>query len=175
LAIAFWSSGFVDRAIGFLDEAVDRLTLSLGREHPMRVDALSTLGEMMFQQGHAEEAGVIHREVLECRLRQAGADHPDSLAAKGDLATILRVLGQEDEAERLEREALESAQKHLGKAHPVTCVLAWNRVLSYERRGDLDSARELITAELAWLLPEDPSGLERDQNTIRALLAKRLN
>jgi hypothetical protein len=175
LAVAFWSAGYIDRAIGLLDQAVDLLTASLGREHPMRVDALSTLGEMVFQEGHAEQAGVIHREVLECRLQHAGANDPDTLAAKGDLATVLFALDQEDEAEQLEREAFESAQVHLGKTHSVTCVLAWNRVLSYERRGQLDSARKIVAGELAWLLPEDPASLESNQTAIRGMLAKRLN
>jgi hypothetical protein len=126
----------------------------------MRVDALSTLGAIMFEQCHLEQAGVILREVLECRVRHAGMNHANPLAAKGDLAAVLFELGQDEEAGSLEREAFESARTHLGKTHPVTCVLAWHRTLSYE---------------LAWLLAAAPSGLEADQNIIRAMLAERLN
>ena len=175
LALTLWGAGEIDKAIGLLDQTLDRLTSSLGPEHPMRVDVLRTLGEIMFEQHHLEQAGVIHREVLECRVRHSGPDHPDSLAAKGDLAAVLFELGENEEAGWLEQEALGSARVHLGKTHPVTCVLAWNRALSYERCGDLDSATKVIASELAWLLAEDTARLESDQHTIRTLLAQRLD
>jgi tetratricopeptide (TPR) repeat protein len=175
LAVALGRAGEIDRAIGLLDRALDHLTCAFGPEHPVRVDALSTLGAILFEQRHLEQAGVILREVLECRVRHAGVNHANSLAAKGDLAAVLFELGQDEEAGSLEREAFESARTHLGKTHPVTCVLAWHRTLSYERCRDLDSARGVMINELAWLLAEAPSGLEADQNIIRAMLAERLN
>jgi len=175
LAVAFWHAGEIDRAVGLLDRALDHLTSSLGTEDPLRVNALSILGRIMFDQHHVEQAGAILREVLECRVRHAGSNHPDSLAAQGDLAAVLFELGQDEEASELERNAFESARTHLGKTHSVTCVLAWNRTLSYERRRDSASARAVIVNELAWLLAEDPSGLEEDQNTIRTMLAERLH
>jgi hypothetical protein len=175
LAIAFWRAGEIDRAIGLLEQALEHLTSSVGAEHPTRVDTLSVLGRIMFDQHHAEQAGVILREVLECRVRYSGTDHPDSLAAKGDLAAVLFELGQVEEAGWLENDAFQSAKTHLGKTHPVTSVLAWNRTLSYDRHSDSESARAVIVSELAWLLAEDPSSLEEDQNTIRTMLAERLN
>jgi hypothetical protein len=141
----------------------------------MRGDLLSTLGEIMFEQDHVKQAGVVRREVLESRVRHRGANHADTLAAKGDLAAVLFVLGEEEEAARLEHEACESARAHLGKNHPVACVLAWNRALSYERCGDFDSAQKVIVKELVWLLAEDPARLEPDQSTLRTMLAERLN
>ena len=59
LALALWGAGEIDRAIGLLDQALHRLTSSLGPEHPMRIDMLSTLGEIMFEHHHLEQAGVI--------------------------------------------------------------------------------------------------------------------
>jgi tetratricopeptide (TPR) repeat protein len=175
LAVALWRTGEIDSAIGLLDQALDRLTTALGPDHPLRVSLLSILGRIMFDQHYAEQAGVILREVLECRVRRLGAHHPDSLAAKGDLAAALFESGQEEEAGQLEDDAFESARTHLGKTHSVTCVLAWNRTLSYERCRDSESARAVIVNELAWLLVEDPSKLEEDQNTVRTMLAERLN
>jgi hypothetical protein len=88
---------------------------------------------------------------------------------------MLYHLGQDDEASRLEQEAFEGARIHLGKNHPVTCVLAWNRAMSYEGTGDLDSAQSIIVGELVWLLAAEPSCLEPDQNAIRGLLERRVN
>jgi len=175
LAIAFWLAGYTDQAISLLDQALDFAASIPANDTPVRVDLLSTLGEILFEQRHLDQAEAIQREVLEHRIRISGPDHSASLEAKGDLAAMLYELGQDDEAGRFEGEAFEGARAHLGKAHPVTCVLAWNRALSCERSGDPDSARSIIVNELAWLLSADPSCLEPDQRIIRAFLERRLN
>jgi hypothetical protein len=175
LAIALWQSGDVDGAIVLVRQALHCITSSFGSEDPIRVEFLSTLGEIMFEQRDLEVAGAIHREVLEYRVRHSGANHPAALAAKGDLAAVLFELGEDEEADLLELEAFECARTHLGKTHSVTCVLAWNRALNYERCGDVDSARRIFTNELTWLLAEDPACLEADQNMVRTMLAERLH
>jgi tetratricopeptide (TPR) repeat protein len=175
LATAFWHAGYTDHAVGLLDQALDFSAATLGSEHPMRVDLLSTLGEILFEERHLEQAEAIQREVLEYRIRHSGPNHPSSLEAKGDLAAMLYELGQDEEASRYEQEAFEEARTHLGKTHPVTCVLAWNRALNCEGRGDWHSAQSILVSELVWLLVADPSCLDPDQNAIRNLLERRVN
>ena len=133
------------------------------------------LASAMRDAGDVEGGIALLQQAIDRATSSLGANHPDSLAAKGDMAALLFELGLEEEASSLEREAFESARMHLGKGHTVTSVLAWNRALSYERRGDLDSARRLFADELAWLLAEDPAGLETDQNIVRAMLVERFN
>jgi tetratricopeptide (TPR) repeat protein len=174
LAIALWESGNIPGAIDLLMQARDRLKPTLGEAHPARVEMLHTLGQIAFEQGQLQEAADIFREVLECDIRRSGPNDPKSLEAKGDLAAVLFELGQHEEAETLEREACQSARLHLGLSHSVTTILSWNRALSFERRGDLDSARRLFIKELSWLLGEDPRSLEPGQNIIRNMLAERL-
>jgi tetratricopeptide (TPR) repeat protein len=174
LAMALWQTGDMNRAVGLLDRTLDRLTSSFGVDHPARVDVLHTLGEIMFGQGQLEPAAAIFREVLECDIRHAGPNHPSSLEAKADLAAVLFELGHEAEADSLEQEACDDARRHLGLDHSVTTFLVWNRALTFERRGDLASARMLFTNELAWLLTQDPAGLAPGQNSIRTMLAERL-
>ena len=175
LAIAFWLAGYTDQAFSLLDQALDFVASTLGSDHPMRVDFLSTLGEILFEQRQVEQAQAIQREVLEYRIRHSGPNDSASLEAKGDLAAMLYELGQHEEAGRFEQEAFEGARAHLGKAHPLTCVLAWNRAMSCERSGDLDSARSIMVNELAWLLGAEPSCLVPDQHAIRTFLERRLN
>jgi tetratricopeptide (TPR) repeat protein len=175
LAITLWQAGDADSATFLLHQALQCIKVSFGSEDPMRVDVLCTLAEIMFEQRDLERAGAIHREIVEHHVRLSGVDHPSALAAKADLAAVLFELGKDEEAASLEREAFESARTHLGKAHSVTCVLAWNRALNYERRGDLESANRLFTDDLTWLLAEDPSALETDQNIVRTMLAERFN
>jgi tetratricopeptide (TPR) repeat protein len=175
LAAAFWLAGYADRAVGLLDQALDFAASTLRGEHPIRIDLLSTLGKILFEQRHLEGALAIRREVMEYCVRHSGPNHPSSLEASGDLAAILYELGQDEEAAQLEREALEGARAHLAKTHPVTSVLAWNCAVSHERRGDLDSARSIIVSELSWLLVAEPFYFEPDQETIRTFLERRLN
>jgi len=175
LGIAFWQAGYSDRAIGLLDQALDRAAAALGSDHPLRVDLLGTLGEILFEQRQLHQAQAIQREVLANRIRHSGENHPASLEAKGDLAAMLYELGQIEEAGQNEQEAFEGARAHLGSAHTVTTVLAWNRAMSCERLGDVDSARRIIVNELVWLLSAEPSRLEPDQCAIRTLLEERLN
>jgi tetratricopeptide (TPR) repeat protein len=175
LAIALWQSGNIHGAVDLLHQALDRLNSSFGKEHAARVDVLHTLGQITLEQGQLEQAAAIFREVLECDIQRGGPNHPSSLEAKGDLAAVLFELGQNEEAESLETEACQSARQHLGLFHSVTTALSWNRALSFERRGDLDSARGLFIHELSWLLLEDPCGLDPGQNIIRTMLAERLH
>jgi tetratricopeptide (TPR) repeat protein len=174
LAIALWQSGNIPGAIDLLAQARDRVKPALGEAHPARIEILHTLGQIALEQGELEEAARIFREVFECDVRHAGPNDPRSLEAKGDLAAVLFELGQNEEAETLEREACQSARQHLGLSHAVTTMLSWNRALSFERRGDLDSARHLFINELSWLLREDPRSLDPSQNIIRNMLAERL-
>jgi tetratricopeptide (TPR) repeat protein len=175
LAIALWQSGNIPGAIDLLAQAGDRLKPALGEAYPAGVEMLHTLGQIALEQGELEEAARIFREVFECDLRHAGPNDARSLEAKGDLAAVLFELGRNEEAETLEREACQSARQHLGLSHAVTTMLSWNRALSFERRGDLDSTRHLFINELSWLLREDPRSLEPSQNIIRNMLAERLH
>ena len=158
-----------------LDQALDRADSAFGREHSMRFDLLGTLGEIMFEQRHFEQACAIQREVSAYHVSDKGAYHPKSLAARSDLAAVLFQQGKEEEAAGVQRLAYEDAQAHLGIIHPVTCVLAWNYVQNYDRCGDAESARRIIADNLAWLLAADVSCLEEHQKTVRSILAERLN
>lgn len=175
LAIALWKSGNIPGAVDLLGQARDRLKPALGEAHLARVEMLHTLGQIVSEQGQLEDAADIFREVLECDIRHAGPNDPKSLEAKGDLAAILFELGRNEKAETLEKEACQSARQHLGLSHAVTTILSWNRALSFERRGDLESARHLFINELSWLLRKDPRSLDSSQNIIRNMLAERLH
>jgi len=175
LAIAFRDCGEVAQAIDLLTRILDQPASSSQVDDRVRVDLLSTLGQMLLEQGHLEQATLVQRKVLEWRIRYAGSDDPSSLDAKADLATLLFALGEDEEANTLEQEAFESARLHLEKTHPVACILAWNRAAYYDRCGDPDSSRRILITELVWLLAEDPSRLGKAENRIRSLVSKRLN
>jgi hypothetical protein len=175
LALALWSAGYGEQAIALLEQALDRVTSTLGPDHAARVDILSTLGEVLLEEYQLERSAAAFREVVDCCIRLEGAMHAATLAAQGDLAVVLFELGQTHEATWLEREALGNARTHLGKTHSITCVLAWNQVLRNRNRGDSEGARKVLLNELIWLLAQDPSSLEADQRTIRTMIVAQFN
>jgi tetratricopeptide (TPR) repeat protein len=175
LAVAVWRTGDIDRAIGILDQALNGIASWPQPDRFVRAGILSTLAEILVENGHLERAADIYREALEICIRQLGDTHPSSLAAKGDLASVLFELGETKEASYLEAQAYDGARCHLGSAHPVTCVLAWNRCLRFEAAGKADTVRSIVTEELAWLLTHEGEPLSADQQMIRTMLARRLN
>jgi hypothetical protein len=161
-------------AVAYLWEALEASTDRLGAHHSETLAIAHTLAISLWHAGDMQNAATILNKAVDRLTSSLGINHPATLAAKGDFAAILFELGRDAEGSLLESEALESARAHLGKVHSVTTVLAWNRALNCERSGDLDTAREIITSELTWLLTESPLLLEEDQNTIRTMLAERL-
>ncbi|MEI9814352.1 MAG: tetratricopeptide repeat protein [Acidobacteriota bacterium] len=141
----------------------------------MRIDLLSTLGDIFVEQTLWEQASVVYREILDCCVSRSGEAHPSSLAAQGDLAIVLFELGQSAEAIFLEAQALERANIHLGPLHSVTSILAWNIALRHEHCGDFASSSRIIADDLSWLLTIEDAGLDQDQQTIKALLSRRLS
>ena len=106
----------------------------------MRVDVLTTLAEILFEQRDLERAVAIHREILEHSVRHSGANHPSALAVQADLAA--------------------RSYSNLARMRKLPHSSAKRSKLPeriYERRGDLDSANRLFTDDLTWLLTEDPS------------------
>lgn len=146
-----------------------------GPHHARTLAVVHRLAIALWQADDVEGAATLLSQALYCLTSTFGANHAATLTAKGDLSAILFELGHDEKAEALELEALESARAHLGKTHPVTCVLAWNRALNYQRYGNSAAAKETIRNDLTWLLTEDPAALEDDQRIIRGMLAERLN
>ncbi len=162
--------------IGEIGQAINLLRTIVGHvsdSDPLRrIDLLGAVGQILLACGHLDAANAMRREAVEWCVRCLDAGDTRLLKAKSDLARVLFELGENEEAIRLEQEAFESARIHLGKTHPVVCELAWNRALSHERLGDLDSARRILVDHLMWLLAEDPVNLATDQNTIRNLISE---
>jgi len=174
LAVGFWSNGDTQSAIGLLDQILKTITNEAAPLDVIGVDALNTLGKILFQERHLEQACAIHREVLEFHLDRNGPTHPDALAAQGDLATVLFELGDTRDADALEQDAFSRAQQHLTGRHPVRSVLAWHVALTCQRNGNAEGFKRALAEELLWLLAEEPKNLEPDQRAIRMLLEERL-
>ena len=101
LAIGFWSTGDTQSAIRVLDQILDVAADAAEPLDLLGINALHTLGKILFEERHVEQAYAIHRDVLEFHVRRCGSTQPDTLAAKGDLATVLFERGDKEESQRL--------------------------------------------------------------------------
>jgi tetratricopeptide (TPR) repeat protein len=175
LAVGFWCTGEIDRAMSILQQALEGLASSVNPNDPVQLDLLCTLAEILVEQDRLEQAAAVYRDIVNLSISRSGETHPSTLAAQGDLALVLFELGRHDEAACLEGQAYACARDLLGAQHPVSCVLAWNRAQRFESNGDGEAATSIIRNELAWLLTQTEGALVTDQKMIRAMLAKRLN
>src|SRR5215470_5925346 len=75
LAVGFWCAGEVDRAIGILNQALQGLAASARPNDPVQIDLLSTLAEILVEQGSLERAAAIYREIVGLSVRISGEAH----------------------------------------------------------------------------------------------------
>jgi hypothetical protein len=91
VASTYRHRGDGDEARRLLEIVVTDAARHLGPEHEIRLAALGALSELFVAQRNYEKAGVLQRELLECRVRRLGHDHAETLAARAGLCeTLLR-------------------------------------------------------------------------------------
>ncbi|MER7752620.1 FxSxx-COOH system tetratricopeptide repeat protein [Kitasatospora sp. NPDC097643] len=106
-------------------------------------------GNVLRQQGAAQEAYRTDREVWERLTTVLGPDHLHTVTAAGGLGGDLRQLGRYTEAQNLDRQTLAHAEQALGPDHPRTTMLVNNLAVSELLAGDLDRATALHREALA--------------------------
>lgn len=109
--IALRKEGDFEASRLLLEKVVTSRTSLHGREAFDTQVAMSQLGRTLRGVDRAEEARVLHEEVLEIRRRRYGDDHEYSLNSTLVLAETLSILGQTAEAEKLSRFAQEMRGK----------------------------------------------------------------
>jgi hypothetical protein len=91
IACTYRHRGDGDEARRLLEIVAKDAARHLGADHEIRLAALDTLSELFVAQRNYEKAGVLQRELLECRVRRLGHDHAETLAARAFLCeTLLR-------------------------------------------------------------------------------------
>jgi hypothetical protein len=72
LGRALWLAGDPEQGRRMLERAAHGLSKALPPTHPARLLALSSLGEILFEQGDLTGACLMQREVIACRMETAG-------------------------------------------------------------------------------------------------------
>jgi hypothetical protein len=89
VAIACWRAGQVQYARPLLEKAVADLGRHVDRNHELRLQAITTLKDVLLSEHEYGRAAEVERELLERQTELLGSDHPETLATRADLATIL--------------------------------------------------------------------------------------
>lgn len=91
VGVACWRHGELAYARRLLERAIRDIGRVLGREHDTRLRAMTTLRDLLLQEGDYQKAGAVQRELWECQRQRLGPDHPETVTARDDLAAILLV------------------------------------------------------------------------------------
>ncbi len=97
-AVVLPQVGRVDEGLTQLQEVYADARRTLPASDTVRTEIGMALGAALYNEGLAEQALVIHREVLDARLASIGPDHPDTGMSRLNIAASLDGLGRPKEA-----------------------------------------------------------------------------
>ncbi len=151
LGVHMLARGEANKAIDYLQQALQVLVAALGKNHVMVATTMSELGNMLARvDGRRDEGKKLLEQALEIQKRTVGADDPlvaGTLQALGDLATQQ---GHDDEARTLLERALAIRQRALPENHPkigeslaALAGLMWDQKKYAESRAYYDRARAI--------------------------------
>ena len=81
--------------------AVQGLSISLGNDDPMTLNAMFNLARTYLHTDRLEESHQLLRTVVRKRRAYFGAGHPETLMARNEFGLSLRALGRLSAAERV--------------------------------------------------------------------------
>ncbi|KAF7336352.1 FabD/lysophospholipase-like protein [Mycena venus] len=133
----------LDKAVGLRSLVLQRLSETVGEDHPDTLRAkenLATTYRKMGQWNKAEELLVV---LLEKRRETLREDHPDILSAMGSLAVVYYQLGHWNKAEKLQAPVLEKQRETPREDHPDTLTAMEILAVTYSQMGQWSTAEEL--------------------------------
>jgi len=99
---------------------VDGWSVTLGKDHPRTLKAISNLAITLVTRDRNEEAERLLRPTLELQRTALGMAHRDCFSSMRNLASALHLQNRHGEAEQLHSERWEIARRELGQDHRVT-------------------------------------------------------
>jgi hypothetical protein len=88
VAFACRQSGELVHARILLERVVRDVGRFMGRNHHLRLRAITNLTDLFVTQRDYARAATAQRELLECQTQLLGSDHPDTLATRASLEMI---------------------------------------------------------------------------------------
>jgi eukaryotic-like serine/threonine-protein kinase len=120
MAVTYRGLGLYSRAQTLQERAVAIQQRTLGPEHPDTLRSMTTLANILSDEGHDDDAEKLMRHTLELERKVLGPRNPATLRAVNALAATLYDEGHYPEAEKLFQETLEIQRQVLGPEHQDT-------------------------------------------------------
>jgi len=127
-----------------LIEEVQRLSRSLGPEHPDTLIARNNLAIAYDGLGDYAKAKEIKEQVLKVLVRVLGPEHPNTLAIHNNLAFTYLNLGDYAKAKELFEQVLKVLERVLGPEHPDTLIARNNLATTHINLGNNAKAKKLL-------------------------------
>jgi tetratricopeptide (TPR) repeat protein len=113
-----------DKAIDFLNDAINRCRIVMHEEHPYFLELNRLLAVIHEKMGHLQEVEMLYRLVLIGRIKMLGINKEFTEASRDDLNRILRAQGKMQEATQLltDFQAMTDCDEDEGQSgHGVSC------------------------------------------------------
>jgi MinD-like ATPase involved in chromosome partitioning or flagellar assembly/tetratricopeptide (TPR) repeat protein len=144
LAVSLRGAGQTGEARDLLDEAYDRLRISLGEDaFPTLLTRLSRAATMLLTEDYAT-AREEFADIEDLLVRRFSVDHPYVLLCRHDLIVALAGAGAVETALPLAQTGADALRDTLGAAHPNTMAAENNLALLLIENGQGDAGRELL-------------------------------
>jgi len=117
---------------------------ALGPEHPVTVDELYILAEMLSIFGDLSGTEFAYRRILAIDEQTLGPEHADTAITLNNLASLLDTQGDYAGAEPLYRRALAIREQALGPDHPNTATSLNNLAVLLRNRGNYTEAESML-------------------------------
>ncbi len=155
LAEIHWALAQPEKALHFLQRALNIYENVLGPEHPETATSLSNLALTLGKIGQHEKALPLHLRALTITEKVLGPEHPKSAINMDSLAASYRALKEHDKALFFHQRALAIFKKVLGPDHPDTALSLNNLALTFGKLSQHDKAlplqqRALAVSQQAW-------------------------
>ncbi len=147
--------GQYDRALPYLQQALDNRRSVLGDQHPDTAISLHNLARLFQDQGQYDRALPYFQQALEINRNTLGDHHPNTATSLGSLGSLLQDQGKYDQALPYYQQALDIRRSVLGDQHPDTATSLNNLAILFQDQGQYDRA-----------LPYLQQALEINRNTL---------
>jgi tetratricopeptide (TPR) repeat protein len=139
-------------------------------------EALSNLGEVLYEEGDFENAERNYRQALALRQKLFGDEHPDVILSLRQLAQLYVMRNEFAKGEKAYEEVLALQKKTFGEEHPEIASSLHGLALARGMQGDFAASQALEEQALAMrrkLYPAEHLALAESLNQLGTLAAVR--
>ena len=131
-----------------LEEVTRRRSEDFGVDHAETLEVKFQLAQLLHYRGQWAQSAVLHREVLDGRIRTIGEQNSMTVNSMFQLASLLTRLGNHDESRRLHEKSLQFRRALLGINDPDTLLSEDGLAKTWKEQGFLEEAEGLSRATL---------------------------